>query len=766
MTAAVRFVIGAALAMLLSALFPIEVYAQKVALVHADISTRADAVRAKLVNAGVTDVTIIDAGVGPTPTLSDLEQYQAVLTWSMAGYADNHALGDALADYVDQGGGVVQAVFSFDAGGPGLAGRWDSEAYSLFTVATAEVADPLPYTLIQPLHPIVNGAAFTHGPFAFISPSFVQGGGELIALWESGYPLIAARPGPHGGQIVGLNLYPFLGDAGPWMANALRFVAGPAYTPADGPSVALLAAGGASAGATDVRRKLRDLRLFSRIDVIDVASTTPTLAALQQYDAVLTWSSSPYGNPSGLGDALAAYIDDNRGVVEAVFSSDPGANLHLEGRWASEHYRPLALGATSTAAAPLSVLPVVPGHALLSGVSSFNGGASSLHSVASLDAATTLVANWSNGQPLAAFGTKPSGGRVVGLNMYPPSSDAESGLWDRDTDGARLMANALLFAANHFPTADAGADQSGAATSPAGTSFTLDATAADLDGDVLTYTWSGAVSATGPSIVVDVPPPPAPNKSHTLTVTLTVADGKGGEATDAIDLTVTDMVPPDLHDMPTGTISVESTNGTDATVPYGPVTATDAIDGDVPVTCSHSGAFPIGDTLVTCSASDSRGNSTSASFTVRVTRAADPEPEPEPGVPGRMFGRGFMHEDNWRYEFAFAAAENASGAERGTLLMTAKSHGPYRARRRAGRFESSSVGSVEFSPESIVVYSGTGRWNGISGYRFEVVAADRHNGRRSRDRVRITITSPTGEVVVHCEGALDGGNIFIRKFAK
>ena len=52
MTASVRFVIGAALAILLSALFPVEVYAQKVAIVHGDIPLRADAVKAKLVTAG------------------------------------------------------------------------------------------------------------------------------------------------------------------------------------------------------------------------------------------------------------------------------------------------------------------------------------------------------------------------------------------------------------------------------------------------------------------------------------------------------------------------------------------------------------------------------------------------------------------------------------------------------------------------------------------------------------------------------------------
>jgi hypothetical protein len=218
--------------------------------------------------------------------------------------------------------------------------------------------------------------------------------------------------------------------------------------------------------------------------------------------------------------------------------------------------------------------------------------------------------------------------------------------------------------------------------------------------------------------------------------------------------------------MPVGTISVESANGTDATVSYGPVTATDAVDGDVAVTCSHSGAFPIGDTLVTCSASDSRANSTSASFTVRVTRAVDPEPEPEPGAPGRMSGRGFMREEGRIVEFVMSAGENAAGAERGGLVVTVKpaNNSAHRGRRR-GHFESISVGAVTFSPDSSVVFAGTGRWNGNAGYRYEVTAADKRGGRRSHDRVSITITSPSGQVVVHCEGALDGGNIFIRKFS-
>ena len=763
MTARFRFVIGVALAVVLSALFPVDVYAQKVALIHADTATRADAVRTKLNAAGVTDVTIIDVGTGPAPTISDLEMFQAVLVWSNSPYLQSAGLGDALADYVDQGGGVVEGVFSFDPG-TSLGGRWNSEQYSVFTVSANLLEFDLVFTPTQPAHPILNGVTFIPDVMNFFNPSGLQGGSVSIADWNNlstgeVFPAVATRPGPHGGQIVGLNFHPALGESGALMVSALRFVAGEAWVPVDGPSVALLAAGGASAGVSDVRSKLKSLRLFSRIDMFDVSSSVaPTLDSLMRYDAVMTWSSANYGNPAGLGNVLADYVDQNRGVVQSVFSYDPAAGVHLEGRWATDGYRPLTEGLTSPLpSAPLTLLPVLPGHAMLSGVASFNGGASSYHSMSALDAATTLVANWSDGLPLVAFGTKPAGGRVVGLNMYPPSSDKRADLWDRTTDGARLMANALMLAANHFPTVDDVPDQIGAATSPAGVSFTLNATASDLDGDALSFNWSGAVTATGQSIVVDVPPPPAPQQSHTVTVTLTVADGKGGETTDLVELTVTDLVAPVLENMPSGVITAEATGDSGAPVPYGPVTATDAVDGVVAVTCSHSGVFPIGDTVVTCSASDSRGNMTSQSFTVRVTRASDPEPPaPEP-TPGKAYGNGFIRQDNKQSELAFTVLENSAGDEWGTLLLTVKSSGStgYQGR---DYFVSTSVTSLMFGAECNVRFAGTGRWNGGNGYRYVVSAVDKHN---TADLVRITITSPSGEVVAQVGGKLDGGNVHV-----
>ena len=73
------------------------------------------------------------------------------------------------------------------------------------------------------------------------------------------------------------------------------------------------------------------------------------------------------------------------------------------------------------------------------------------------------------------------------------------------------------------------------------------------------------------------------------------------------------------------TATVEATSGTGAIFTY-TATATDLVDGNVAVTCTPaSGAtFPLGTTTVSCSATDARGNSGVASFTVTVADTTSP----------------------------------------------------------------------------------------------------------------------------------------------
>ena len=86
-----------------------------------------------------------------------------------------------------------------------------------------------------------------------------------------------------------------------------------------------------------------------------------------------------------------------------------------------------------------------------------------------------------------------------------------------------------------------------------------------------------------------------------------------------------DTTPPDLT-VP-GSLSADATGPGGAVVDYS-ASATDAVDGSVPVTCSpESGStFAIGDTTVECTATDAAGNSASGQFTVHV-RGADEQIE-------------------------------------------------------------------------------------------------------------------------------------------
>ena len=90
---------------------------------------------------------------------------------------------------------------------------------------------------------------------------------------------------------------------------------------------------------------------------------------------------------------------------------------------------------------------------------------------------------------------------------------------------------------NNAPLAFAGHDASYTIKGCTARAF-LNGWAWDEDGDPLTFTWTGPFgTASGPSAVVDLP-----GGSHT--VILTVTDGRGGVATDTVEIFVNDIDPP------------------------------------------------------------------------------------------------------------------------------------------------------------------------------------------------------------------------------
>jgi tetratricopeptide (TPR) repeat protein len=146
-------------------------------------------------------------------------------------------------------------------------------------------------------------------------------------------------------------------------------------------------------------------------------------------------------------------------------------------------------------------------------------------------------------------------------------------------------------------------DKTVEATSPAGAAVAYTASASDLvDGTVPVSCdhRSGGTFPLGPT-----------------TVTCSATDKAGNRATGAFRITVQDTTKPTLtlpKDIKRKTYSPQGMS-----VEYS-VSATDLVDGTVPVICSHrSGStFPVGSTTVTCSATDKASNTSTGGFKIII----------------------------------------------------------------------------------------------------------------------------------------------------
>ena len=203
---------------------------------------------------------------------------------------------------------------------------------------------------------------------------------------------------------------------------------------------------GNSSWLNDVQAKIAGTGLISgSVDILNVGSSTPTLAQLQAYDAVLFFSDTSFANPTTFGNVLADYVDAGGGVVQATFSFW-STFIDIGGRWRAQNYDVWQPGGQSQRRNLTLGTIYDPSNPILAGVTSFNGGSSSYYNtVGSLNPGAVAVADWSNGVPLIAVNTSTFAGKIAGLNFYPPSSDARSDFWLSSTDGALLMANSLNF---------------------------------------------------------------------------------------------------------------------------------------------------------------------------------------------------------------------------------------------------------------------------------------------------------------------------------
>jgi large repetitive protein len=108
-------------------------------------------------------------------------------------------------------------------------------------------------------------------------------------------------------------------------------------------------------------------------------------------------------------------------------------------------------------------------------------------------------------------------------------------------------------------------------------------------------------------------------------VTCTAQDNAGNKTSQSFNVTVVDTTPPTLtsHD----DMQREANSPQGSVVLFSSPTAVDLVDGPIAtVACTPASGsvFPLGATRVTCAASDSHGNKSSKSFTVRVVDTTPP----------------------------------------------------------------------------------------------------------------------------------------------
>jgi Bacterial Ig-like domain/HYR domain len=112
----------------------------------------------------------------------------------------------------------------------------------------------------------------------------------------------------------------------------------------------------------------------------------------------------------------------------------------------------------------------------------------------------------------------------------------------------------------------------------------------------------------------------------TTRVNCTAEDASGNTAIDSFDVTVQDTTAPTITGMPTDIVE-EATGANGAQVFWSQPSATDLVNGSRPVNCTPASGtnFALGETTVSCTATDLRNNTATKTFKVTVQDTTAPE---------------------------------------------------------------------------------------------------------------------------------------------
>ena len=340
--------------------------------------------------------TYYDGRAG-TPTLEMLEQYDAVVVWSNYTYYDPVAMGNVLADYLDEGGAVTMLMFNFGTSWQ-MQGRLMTE-YCPFTAGDRALTNKS-LGNYDAGHPLMKNVSTLTDYFSAIIT--LQNSPILVASYADGTPLAAYNPL---NNLVALNIFvgsyrQISGDFLNLCHNAIMFTT-------DGPGEILLIE--ADYGADLPKAELYAYPDVNSVHIYNARNGTPSLELLQQYDAVSVWSNYPFDDPQLMGNRLADYVDMGGGVVIGQFSFLNQTNYGLEGRLVNS-YSPFGLGAMAGSIQSMGWHN--PNSPLMQGV---NEVTDRYMSDVSMENDGVAVASWEDSTPFVAYNPDHD---VVAINGY------------------------------------------------------------------------------------------------------------------------------------------------------------------------------------------------------------------------------------------------------------------------------------------------------------------------------------------------------------
>ncbi len=171
-------------------------------------------------------VELMDARYA-TPTLSQLQAYDVVVTWSNYAYANPVGIGDVLADYVDEGGKVINLLFSMGSHGWRMEGRFMSESYTALNGGNVYYSTSC-LGAHDAGHPILAGITAVCD-FYRLASTYLTAGAYEIARWQDNELFVAAKEDQTVVSIAGYVgfSYQWTGQMADLLHNAILWLAPP-----------------------------------------------------------------------------------------------------------------------------------------------------------------------------------------------------------------------------------------------------------------------------------------------------------------------------------------------------------------------------------------------------------------------------------------------------------------------------------------------------------------------------------------------------------